>query len=170
MLQTNKKMHEDYSLLMKNILNKGSAESCGSSSGSGKTWYLPHHGVYHPKKPNKIRIVFDCSAKYGGVSLNSLFLQGLDLTNQIVGVLNRFREDQVTLVGNIENMFYQVHVPKHQRICLEERIHQAHATMHLGKQLKNNTEQFGKEAASILINNFYVDHMLITDVPSALNL
>ena len=19
-------------------------------------WYIPHHGVYHPKKPNKIRV------------------------------------------------------------------------------------------------------------------
>ena len=24
----------------------------------GKVWYIPHHGVYHPKK-NKIRVVFD---------------------------------------------------------------------------------------------------------------
>ena len=22
----------------------------------GKIWYLPHHGVYHPRKPNKIRV------------------------------------------------------------------------------------------------------------------
>ncbi len=25
----------------------------------GKTWFLPHHGVYHPKKANKICVVFD---------------------------------------------------------------------------------------------------------------
>ena len=114
-LQTNKKMHEDYCTFMKNIFDKGFAEKCDSSSENGKTWYLPHHGVYHPKKPNKIRVVFDCSAKYGGVSLNSLLLQGPDLTNQIIGVLTRFREDQVALVGDIESMFYQVRVPKDQR-------------------------------------------------------
>ena len=24
----------------------------------GKTWFIPHHGVYHPSKPGKIRVVF----------------------------------------------------------------------------------------------------------------
>ena len=40
-------------------------------------WYIPHHGVYHLKKPGKICVVFDCSAKQKGVSLNDHLLQGL---------------------------------------------------------------------------------------------
>jgi len=32
----------------------------------GKVWYIHHHGVHHPKKPEKIRVVFDCSAKFAG--------------------------------------------------------------------------------------------------------
>ena len=40
----------------------------------GKVNYVPHTGVYHPKKPDKIRVVFDCSAQYGGVSLNDYLL------------------------------------------------------------------------------------------------
>ena len=35
-----------------------------------RVWYLPHHGVYHRRKPDKIRVVFDCSAVYKGESLN----------------------------------------------------------------------------------------------------
>ena len=27
-------------------------------------WYIPHNGVYHPKKPAKIRVVFDYAAEY----------------------------------------------------------------------------------------------------------
>lgn len=27
-------------------------------------WYICHHGIYHPKKLNKIRVVFDCTAAY----------------------------------------------------------------------------------------------------------
>ena len=38
----------------------------------GKVWYLPHHSVYHPNKPNTIRVVFDCSAHFKGLSLNNL--------------------------------------------------------------------------------------------------
>ena len=33
----------------------------------GDAWYVPHHEVYHPHKPGKIRVVFDCSAKFHGV-------------------------------------------------------------------------------------------------------
>ena len=33
-------------------------------------WYLPHHPVVNPNKPNKVRVVFDCAARYSNVSLN----------------------------------------------------------------------------------------------------
>ena len=35
----------------------------------GRVNYVPHTEVYHKKKPDKIRIVFDCSAEFQGVSL-----------------------------------------------------------------------------------------------------
>ena len=72
----------------------------------GDAWYIPHHGVYHPHKPGKIRVVFDCSAKSMGLSLNSMLYKGLDLTNSLVGVLTRFREDRVAVMVEIETMFY----------------------------------------------------------------
>ena len=56
-------------------------------------WYIPHRGIYHPNKPGKIRVVFDCSAKYQGTSLNDNLLQGPDLTNGLIGVLARFRRN-----------------------------------------------------------------------------
>ncbi len=35
-------------------------------------------------------------------------LQGPDLTNSLVGVLIRFREEPIALVADVETMFYQV--------------------------------------------------------------
>ena len=63
----------------------------GSPNVSVITLYLPSRGVYHPEKAECI--VYDCNAKYVGVSLNPFFLD-TDLANQIVLVLTRFRKDQ----------------------------------------------------------------------------
>ena len=38
-------------------------------------------------------------------------IQGLDLTNSLIGVLTRFRGNKIAFMGNIESMFYQVQVP-----------------------------------------------------------
>ena len=35
-------------------------------------WYLPYFGVYHPKKPDKIHVIFDSTAESNGVSLITL--------------------------------------------------------------------------------------------------
>ena len=51
-----------------------------------------------------------CSAEDGGVSVNKRFLFGPDLTNQIVGILVKFREGYVKIMADLEAMFYQVFV------------------------------------------------------------
>ena len=58
---------------MNKIIAKGYAEEVPReevSINNGHVWYIPHHGVYYPKKPRKIRVVFDCSADYQRKSLN----------------------------------------------------------------------------------------------------
>ena len=52
--------------------------------GKRPLWYLPHHPVLN--KPGKTRVVFDCTAKYGGTSLNDQLLTGPDLINSMVDV------------------------------------------------------------------------------------
>jgi hypothetical protein len=42
----------------------------------GRVWYLPHYAVYHPKTHDKVRVVFDCSARFDGTALNDKLLQG----------------------------------------------------------------------------------------------
>ena len=84
----------------------------------GKTWFFPHHGVYNPRKMGKIRIVFDCSTEYNGVSINKKLMSGPDLTNQIISILVKFGEYFVTIMVEIEAMFYQVFVAYQRRKLL----------------------------------------------------
>ena len=71
-------------------------------------WYLPHHPVTHPLKPDKERVVYDYAAKFRQSSLNEQLCQGPDQTNQLVDVLSRFRQETVGMVVDIEAMFHQV--------------------------------------------------------------
>jgi hypothetical protein len=71
-------------------------------------WYLPHHPVFHPQKPQKPRIVFDCASQFEGVSPNKRLLRGPDMTNKLIGVLTRFREQSTAFMADIESMFCQV--------------------------------------------------------------
>lgn len=72
----------------------------------------PHHGVVHPNKPGKVRVVFDAAAKYKGISLNDNLLPGPDLLNNLVSVLLTFRTNRYAIMADIEKMFYQVKVSR----------------------------------------------------------
>ena len=74
-------------------------------------WYLPHHPVINPHKPEKVRRVCNAAAKYQGVALNDKFLSGPDLLQSLIGIIFRFREHQIALSADIEAIFLQVAVP-----------------------------------------------------------
>ena len=183
----NHQYRNDYIAFINEIINKGYAEKATQEilkGDPGKAWYIPHHGVYHPKKPDKIRVVFDCSAKFAGTSLNDQLLQGPDLTNSLVGVLTRFRQEPVAFMADIEAMFYQVFVPEKQRDFLRflwwpngdltAPLEEYRMTVHpfgavsspscsnyaLQKTANDNEEEYGSAVASTLRRNFYVDDCL----------
>ena len=54
---------------------------------SDSSWYLPHHHVYSPAKPAKVRVVVDCSVRSRGSSLNDRVYQGPKLTTLLNVVL-----------------------------------------------------------------------------------
>ena len=108
-LRKNSKFYDDYLLFMSAVIEQGYAERVPDEEllgEEGRVRYLPHHGVYHPRKPNKIRVVFDCAAKFNGVSLNDLLLPGPNLTSNLVDVLLRFRQDNIAVTSDIESMFH----------------------------------------------------------------
>ena len=148
--------------------------------------FLPHHPVTHPFKPEKVRAVFDCSAKYKGVSLKNLLMLGPSLTNNLFGVLTRFRKEQVALIGDIQAIFHQIRVhPKHRNALsflwwsngnLEKEPVVHRMQVHLFRAssspscasycLCHVVVDFGNEhlpiTSEIVTHNFYVDDCLIS--------
>jgi hypothetical protein len=113
-------LFEKYEQIIQLHLKKGYIEHVGTEDRAvtRRTWYLPHHPVIHPKKPGKVRIVFDCAAKFKGTSLNDNLLSGPDTTSNLVGILLRFRRYPVALAADIEEMFLQVQVANADRDSL----------------------------------------------------
>ena len=186
-MQRNEQYHKDYSAFMNQLILKGYAYKVPGDQlepQPGRVWYLPHHGVYHPKKKDKIRVVFDCSAKFESSSINDKLLQGPDLTNSLIGVLTRFRQEQVAFMGDIEAMFYQVKVPQHQHDLLrflwwedgdlQAKLEEYRMSVHifgaasspsvsnyaLKAMADKAEEKYGPEVADTIRKNFYVDDCL----------
>ena len=113
-LKKNSEKCEDFCQFMGEMLKNGHAEIAPSLQKGEEHWYLPIFGVYHPRKPRKIRVVFDSSAKYNGVCLNDVLMTGPDLTNSLIGVLLRFRKHKIAVIADIQQMFFCFYVkPEH---------------------------------------------------------
>lgn len=81
----------EYAEFLGEVIQKGFAEivpPAHVNRTDGKVWYLPHHGVYHPKKKT-IRVVFDCGASFQGTQLRTTPRPQSDKhTNRSVGTLS----------------------------------------------------------------------------------
>lgn len=153
-------------------------------------WYLPIFSVYHPHKPNKVRMVFDSSAKFRDVSLNSVLFSGPDLTNSLLGVLMRFRLERVAVTADIEQMFHCFEVSlKHRnylrflwytdndpgkelsefRMCVHvfgNSPSPAVATYGMRRAALDAETSLGSDISSFVERNFYVDDGL-TSLPTS---
>lgn len=187
-LKANKQYNDQYKAFMEDMIIKGDAEPAPKTPEGQTVWYIPHHGVYHPKKPEKLRVVFDCSAKFRGVSLNDMLLTGPDLINPLLGVLCRFRKEAVAVICDIERMFHQFLVSPELRNYirflwwesgdLEREPQEYQMAVHLfGAASSPGCANFGLKylarqykddypsASAFIEKNFYVDDGL-TSVPS----
>ena len=186
-MEKNSDYKQEYVAFMKKYIDKGYAELVEQedTEGNGATWYLPHHGVYHPTKKN-LRVVFDCAAKYNNVSLNDVLLQGPNLTNGLIDVLFRFREGPIAVSGDIEGMFLQVRVPRAQQnyfrflwwpegdTTVKPKIYRmcCHlfgatsspvvASFALQYSADQNKEKYSDQAVETVKNDFYVDDCLMS--------
>ena len=113
-------LFERYDQEINKLLDSSYAEvvPSGEIHTTERVFYLPHHGVVNPHKPDKLRVVFDCAARFQGRSLNERCLQGPDLINNLLYVLLRFRLHHYGLLADIKEMYLQVVIPPRDRDAL----------------------------------------------------
>ncbi|XP_055012739.1 uncharacterized protein LOC129409873 [Boleophthalmus pectinirostris] len=105
-LEKKPEMRDHYIQFMQKMLDNDQAELAPPLPKGKEHWYLPTFGVYHPQKPDQIRVVFDSSAECDGTSLNQVLLSGPDLNNSLLGVLLRFRKEPIAVTADVQQMFY----------------------------------------------------------------
>ena len=100
-LQRDDNLRVKYAEVVESYLSKGYAREVQQpylTESNDPIWYLPHHPVTNVHKPEKMRVVFDCAAKYNGLSLNDTLMKGPTFMNNLIGVLIRFRKNRIALV------------------------------------------------------------------------
>ncbi|KAL7840982.1 hypothetical protein SRHO_G00246730 [Serrasalmus rhombeus] len=178
--------HQEYTKYLNELIQNGYAEQVPQDQlerSDGKLWYIPHHGVFHPRK-GTLRVVFDCGAEYRNTSLNKQLLQGPNLTSSLLGVLLRFRQEPVAFMTDVKSMFHQVRVAEDETDFLRflwwpdgnitQGIVEYRMTVHLfgavsspscacyalRKTAEDNKHMFPTEVIDSVHNNFYVDDFL----------
>ena len=106
---------ECYSGQIEDMLQRGVARKLTEEelkNWQGPKYYISHLAVVNPKsKSTPVRIVFNSSQNCNGSSLNAILAKGPDsFRNSMVGILLRWREENVAIVGDIKKMFHSVRI------------------------------------------------------------
>nr|XP_055046841.1 uncharacterized protein LOC129432444 [Misgurnus anguillicaudatus] len=185
-LKKHPRMKDHFLEFMTKMFENRHAEPAPPLSKNEECWYLPIFGVYHPQKPDQIRVVFDSSAQHHGVSLNSVLLTGPNMNNSLLGVLLRFRKEKVAITADIQQMFHCFVVREDHRNFLRflwyrnndlenevvefrMRVHvfgnspsPAVAMYGLKKAALEGEKEHGSDVKQFIERNFYVDDALVS--------
>ncbi|XP_061192133.1 uncharacterized protein LOC133200331 [Saccostrea echinata] len=181
-LKHNEQKREHVIDFMQKLFVNNHTEKAPDLDEGNECWYLPLLGVYHPKKPDSIRMDFDSSAKFCDVSLNDVLLKGPDLSNSLLGILKRFRKEAVAVTMDVEQMFYNFKVSPEQRDFLRFLWHEDNdfnrplttfrMTVHVfGNSpspsvttygLRKSVESSSEDLKDLINNIFYVDDGLLS--------
>ena len=180
-LEKKPEIKSHYIEFMQKMMDNDQAECAPPLEAGKEHWYLPTFGVYHPKKPGQIRVVFDSSAECDGISLNDVLLSGPDLNNTLLGVLLRFRKEPIAVTADVQQMFYCFVVQRDHRdyLCflwyedndLDKKVVEYRMKVHvfgntpspaiaiycMRRAAEKGETEYGSDARQFVERQFYVD-------------
>ena len=103
---------EAYTRQVHDMVARGAAVKLSRAtmdSWSGAVWWVNHLTAPNPHSASTpVRLVWDSSQEFRGVSLNGILLKGPDVLNPIRAVLLRFREGEHAAIGDVSKMYNSV--------------------------------------------------------------
>ena len=87
--------YEMCEIFIADMIAKGYGRKADNNENQEKHGTYLTMGLLIQQNQEKVRVLFGCSAKYGGTSFNNQLISGRDLTNQLVGVLTRFKKNKL---------------------------------------------------------------------------
>ena len=115
-----KNLTYDYDAVIEQQHEQGIVEPANDKP-IGKEYYIPHKEVVRESaQSTKLRVIYDASAKASpdSPSLNDCLYAGPSLQNKLWEILVRARSFPVTITGNIEKAFLQIHIKECERDAL----------------------------------------------------
>ena len=112
--ESSPEIKERYSKSIQEDIDKGYVKKLSEQEvdcDSSVIWYLPHRFVINPKKPDRLRRVYDASAKFMGQSLNDKIYTGPDLLSSLFGVFIRFCEGKIAMAADVKEMYHMLRLP-----------------------------------------------------------
>ena len=186
-LKRNPEDAETYKKQMTDLIQRGAARKLTKEEldeWEGPVYHISHLAVKNPKSTSTpVRIVFNSSQLYKGMSLNNCLAKGPDsYYNSIVGLLLRWREDHVALVADIKKMYHSVILSEPdvhchrflwrdldinkepeiyaiQRVNMGDRPAAAIATEAL-RQTAEKCKDTHQKAAEFILNSSYMDDLI----------
>lgn len=108
--------YEQYQDELLQLMRESHAERIPLNSG-GKTYYMPHIGVWRENAlSTKLRVVFDASSHCRDEDpLNAQLSKGIDLNPSIAALMLRFRVGKVAAIADLRKAFLQIRIHEHDR-------------------------------------------------------
>lgn len=149
-LSRDPQLREGYNNFMKDYLSLGHMD-VADHSGSGHSYYIPHHCVLKPSSTSSpLRVVFDASARseVNSISLNDQLLVGPRLQSDIGSILLRFRLHSIVFTADIRQMYRQILVADKDRDY--QRILFRFSPDEPVQEFRLNTVTYGMSSSSFL--------------------
>lgn len=132
-LERKPEMKRQYTEFIKNMLDNDHAELAPPLSSDQEHWYLPSFGVYHPQKPDQLRVVF--GEEEHGHDAKKFIMRHFYVDDGLAST--QTSEEAVEILKKTQNMLAQSNLKLHKIASNDPKVVEAFPVAERAKDLKD---------------------------------